>query len=119
MEVVVVKAEHIPALQDVLKNSLSLYAFHDQQLRAIPWQLDQVDEQGLIRLDHENGKEAVLPERISPHDELLWMAADMGSRAPAALWYSAFRFPVSSSDRKASCAAFKSPKTKAVFAQSK
>jgi hypothetical protein len=76
---ILIYAHQIPEVVNRNKTHLSLYRYRNQSLETSPWQLDQVDDSGQIYLSNSRYN---IPQRVSSRDQFLWMAEDMGEKAP-------------------------------------
>jgi hypothetical protein len=88
---VISKGKEMPGLKGLFLEGFRLFAFHDNRWEPIPFQIDEIDEDGLYvlplgkRPNEDKGK-GQLPERLDDNDELVFMAMDFGDKAPKGKW---------------------------------
>ena len=88
---VISKGKDLQGMKDLTLEGFRLFAYHRDQWEPVPFQIDEIDEDGLYVLplgkkpNKDNGK-AQLPEKLDDNDEIVFMAMDLGDRAPKGKW---------------------------------
>ena len=92
---VVIRGEALPGLLGSPLGGFRLFAAPAGKMTPVPFQIDEVDEDGLYVLPEgdepstdkgSRGEEKDLPEALDTNDELVFMAGDLGDRVPSDRW---------------------------------
>jgi hypothetical protein len=97
---IVIRGEALPALLGLGLDGFRLFSAAGGALGPVPFQIDEVDEDGLYVLPEgtepnkdkgHRGKDQDLPNALDTNDELVFMASDLGDRVPSAQWPAGIR----------------------------